>query len=114
MQLESVSGLWETRYGRVLLAEGVPVLPLLALGSYNNRFSVPRIARGIASRVEQRRFLRVAGAELGLMTVVVALTAVLVAEPPAKAKGEAGGHPAARHPPRSTRSPPTARSDAGR
>ena len=62
------------------------VLPLLALGAYNNRFSVPRIAREIASRVEQRRFLRVAGAELGLMTVVVALTAVLVAEPPAKAK----------------------------
>ena len=71
MQLDSVSDLWETKYGRLLLAKVALVLPLLALGAYNNRFSVPRIAREIASRVEQRRFLRVAGAELGLMTVVV-------------------------------------------
>ena len=61
------------------------------MGAYNNRYAVPRLAREIASRVEQRRFLRLAGAELTVMVAVVALTAALVAEPPAKAQVDPRG-----------------------
>jgi copper transport protein len=62
------------------------VLPLLALGAYNNRYAVPRLRAGIASVAERRRFLRATGVELAIMAVVVALTAVLVTEPPARAE----------------------------
>ena len=54
-------------------------------GAYNNRYAVPKLKRQIASVVEQRRFLRAAGAELAIMAVIVGVTAVLVSEPPAKA-----------------------------
>jgi copper transport protein len=57
----------------------------LALGAYNNRFAVPRLKRQIASVIEQRRFLRAAGAELAIMAAILGVTAVLVTEPPAKA-----------------------------
>jgi copper transport protein len=78
-------GLWDTTYGVLLLAKVALVLPLLALGAYNNRYAVPRLKRQIASVLEQRRFLRAAGAELAIMAVVVGVTSVLVTEPPAKA-----------------------------
>jgi hypothetical protein len=78
-------GLWETTYGRLLLAKLALVLPLLALGAYNNRFAVPRLKAGIASAVERTRFLRTAGAELAPMAAIVGVTAVLVAQPPARA-----------------------------
>jgi copper transport protein len=78
-------GLWDTTYGLLLLAKVALVLPLLALGAYNNRYAVPRLRKQIASVLEQRRFLRAAGAELTIMAVIVGVTAVLVTEPPAKA-----------------------------
>ncbi len=78
-------GLWDTTYGLLLLAKVGLVLPLLALGAYNNRYAVPRLRKQIASIVEQRRFLRAAGAELAIMAVIVGVTSVLVTEPPAKA-----------------------------
>jgi copper transport protein len=78
-------GLWETTYGWLLLAKVALVLPLLALGAYNNRYAVPRLRREIASRAEQLRFLRMAGAELALVLAIVGVTSVLVAEPPARA-----------------------------
>jgi copper transport protein len=86
LQVRALRGLWETNYGLLLLGKVVLVLPLLALGAYNNRYAVPRLRAQIASRPEQRRFLRTAGAELGLMVAIVALTAVLVTQPPAKAE----------------------------
>jgi copper transport protein len=79
------SGLWETKYGALLLTKIALVLPLLALGAYNNRFAVPRLREQSATPVERRRFLRMAGAELAIVVAVVAVTSVLVAEPPAKA-----------------------------
>jgi len=79
------TGLWHTTYGQLLLAKILLVLPLLGLGAYNNRFAVPRLRKQIASIVEQRRFLRAAGAELLIMATIVGVTAVLVTEPPAKA-----------------------------
>jgi copper transport protein len=78
-------GLWDTTYGLLLLAKVAFVLPLLALGAYNNRYAVPRLAREIASTAEQRRFLQAAGAELALVVAIVGITAVLVTEPPARA-----------------------------
>jgi hypothetical protein len=60
------------------------VLPLLALGAYNNRYAVPRLKAGIASVLERRRFLRAAGVELGIMVAIVAVTAVLVNAEPAR------------------------------
>jgi copper transport protein len=84
-EVRAFHGLWDTTYGVLLLVKIGLVLPLLALGAYNNRFAVPRLKRQIASALEQRRFLRVAGAELAIMAVVVSVTAVLVTEPPAKA-----------------------------
>jgi copper transport protein len=88
-EVKAFHGLWDTTYGRLLLVKIGLVLPLLALGAYNNRFAVPRLKRQIASAIEQRRFLRAAGAELLIMAVIVGVTAVLVTEPPAKASVKA-------------------------
>ncbi len=86
LQVRAWRGLWETTYGLLLLAKVALVLPLLALGAYNNRYAVPRLRAGRASKAEQRRFLRVAGSELALMAAIIAVTAVLVTEPPARAE----------------------------
>ena len=69
----------------MLLAKGAIVLFLVALGAYNNRYAVPRLRQQVASVKEQRRFLRAAGAEVALFVAAIGVTAVLVAEPPAKA-----------------------------
>ena len=92
LEVRSWAGLWQTTYGRLLLVKVALVLPLLGLGAFNNRFSVPRLRAGIASAHERRRFLRATAAELSLVVVIVGVTAVLVAEPPAKAQlaAEAG------------------------
>jgi copper transport protein len=93
LQVRAWRGLWETTYGLLLLAKIALVVPLLALGAYNNRFAVPRLRAGIASRLEQRRFLRAAGAEIAVMVGIVAVTAVLVNAP--QARTEIGMHGAA-------------------
>jgi copper transport protein len=84
-EVKAFSGLWDTTYGQLLLVKIALVLPLLALGAYNNRYAVPKLKKQACSAVEQRRFLRTAGAELVIMAVIVGVTAVLVTEPPAKA-----------------------------
>jgi copper transport protein len=85
LEVKAWRGLWDTTYGLLLLAKIALVVPLLALGAYNNRFAVPKLRAGIASVVEQRRFLRTAGVEVAIMVAIVAVTAVLVSEAPAKA-----------------------------
>jgi copper transport protein len=84
LQVRTWSALWETEYGLLLLGKVALVLPLLALGAYNNRYAVPRLKAGIASVLERRRFLRAAGVELGIMVAIVAVTAVLVNAEPAR------------------------------
>ena len=91
LQVRTWSGLWETSYGRLLLVKVALLMPLLALGAYNRRRSVPRLEAGDSDAREQRAFLRSTGVELGLMVAVIAVTAVLVAEPPARALAAAGG-----------------------
>ena len=88
LQVRTWSALWETEYGLLLLAKVALVLPLLALGAYNNRYAVPRLKAGIASVLERRRFLRAAGVELGIMVAIVAVTAVLVNAEPARTEAE--------------------------
>jgi copper transport protein len=88
LQVRAWRGLWETEYGILLLIKVGLVLPLLALGAYNNRFAVPRLRARIASVVERRRFLRMAGAELAVMVAVVGVTAGLVNAPPARTEVE--------------------------
>jgi copper transport protein len=84
-------GLWDSTYGLLLLAKIALVVPLLALGAFNNRRSVPRLRAGVASVVEQRRFLRAAGGELAIMVAIVGVTAFLVNAPPARTAVEMHG-----------------------
>ena len=92
LEIGSWSGLWETTYGRLVLAKVALLVPLLALGAYNNRVSVPRLRANGPDRPARRRFARVVAVELALLVVVLGVTAVLVAEPPAKAQlAVAGG-----------------------
>jgi copper transport protein len=88
MQIRAWRGLWETQYGLLLLAKIALVLPLLALGAFNNRYAVPALRRGVATPSERRRFLRAAGAELAVMVAIVGVTAVLVNAPPARTEIE--------------------------
>jgi copper transport protein len=88
LQVRAWRGLWETEYGILLLVKIGLVLPLLAMGAYNNRYAVPRLRAQIASRVERVRFLRLAGAELAVMVAVVGVTAALVNAPPARTEIE--------------------------
>jgi copper transport protein len=96
LELGSLSGLWETTYGRLLLAKVALLLPLVALGAYNNRVSVPRLRGADPGPQVRRRFARIVAAELALLVVVVGVTAVLVAEPPAKAQPAAADGVASR------------------
>jgi copper transport protein len=86
LQVRALRGLWETTYGQLLLVKIALVLPLLALGLYNNRRAVPRLRERLATATERTRFLRTAGAELALIVAIVSVTAVLVSEPPARAQ----------------------------
>jgi copper transport protein len=89
LEVSSWSALWETAYGRLLLAKVVLLVPLLVLGAFNNRVSVPRFRSGAARPDDQRRFSRAVMAELALLVIVLGVTTALVAEPPAKATGGA-------------------------
>jgi copper transport protein len=91
LEVRSWSGLWETTYGRLLLVKVALVLPILALGAFNNRFSVPRLRTGVASALERRRFLTSVAVEVTLAVVIVGVTAALVAEPPARAQVSKSG-----------------------
>ena len=42
-EVRAFHGLWDTTYGKLLLAKIALVLPLLGLGAYNNRYAVPRL-----------------------------------------------------------------------
>jgi copper transport protein len=84
LQLRTWTALWDNTYGLLVLTKIVLVVPLLALGAYNNRYAVPRLKAGMASVLERRRFLRATGAELSIMVVIVGVTAVLVNQEPAR------------------------------
>jgi copper transport protein len=91
LQVRAWRALWETEYGILLLVKVGLVLPLLALGAYNNRYAVPRLRARIASGLERRRFMRFASTELVVMLGVIGVTAALVNAPPAKTEVQMHG-----------------------
>jgi copper transport protein len=101
-------GLWETTYGRLLVAKVAVVLPVLALGAHNNRIAVRRLRDESASSEDQRRFLHTAAAELALLVVVVGVTAVLVNQPPPRTELEPQRSSASRAPSAISTTPVTA------
>jgi copper transport protein len=90
IELGPISGLWTTTWGELLLAKVGLVLIALALGAFNNRFSVPQLRSSAATELGRRQFVWRVGAEIAILLVVVGVTAVLVAERPAKAASSGG------------------------
>lgn len=86
VEIGSLQGLWDTTYGRLVLAKIALLVPLLLLGAFNNRISVPRLRSGTSRTTDRRRFAGAVALELAVMVAVVSVTAVLVAEPPPKAQ----------------------------
>ena len=95
-ELESLSDLTDTAFGRALLAKGVLLSLLLMLGAWNRQRARPRLAQ-LSARGEPpgetgaslRRSLR---AEVLLMVAVLGVTAALVSyPPPSSARGPFAG-----------------------
>lgn len=82
-------GLWQTTYGQLVLVKVVLLLPLLALGVFNNRVSVPGLRLDLVA--VRRRFVRAAALELVLIACILGVTAALVQEPPAKTQVVSSG-----------------------
>ena len=96
LEVRSLDALWSTTYGQLLLAKVAFLVPLVALGAYNNRITVPRLRTAAAGSRLRRSFARAIGLELALLLVVVGVTTALVAEPPAKAQAAASSGPVSR------------------
>ncbi len=96
LEIRSWSALWETTYGQLVLVKVAILVPLLALGAYNNRVSVPRLRAGSPAPAGRRAFARAIGTELALLLVIVGVTTALVAEPPGKAQAAVAAGPVAR------------------
>jgi copper transport protein len=72
-----------------MLVKVALLLPLLVLGGFNNRVSVPGLR--LEMNAVRRRFVRAATFELVLIACVLGVTAALVQEPPAKAQVRSSG-----------------------
>jgi copper transport protein len=86
LQLDALSDLVDTAFGRAILVKATIFGVLVALGAHNRRRSQPRLARLAAGReppssagATLRRVLR---AEVALMAVVLGVTAALVSYSP--------------------------------
>lgn len=75
IEIETVSKLWETRYGVILLIKLGLMLPLLILAAYNARSGKNLLTVGTAAA--QRRFLYFAVGEVALGLAVFAVAAAL-------------------------------------
>jgi copper transport protein len=100
LQVRTWSGLWEAKYGLLVLTKIILALPILFLAAFNNRVAVPRLKAGITSPTEQKRFLIAVSYELGLVVAILAVTAVLVNTEPARLEALGAGHAAAGAPAR--------------
>jgi copper transport protein len=74
LHLPSLPSLWQTGYGRVLLGKLAFVVLVLVLGALNWRRVLPSLGGDEGAQRLRRR----AGVELGLVAIVLALTAILV------------------------------------
>ena len=88
IEVRALRALTDATYGWVLLAKLGAFLPVLALGGINNRWTIPRIDRAAKEsdpgKAPLRTLRRLVAAEIGIATVVIALTAFLVNLPPAR------------------------------
>lgn len=76
--LPDLGALTSTSFGRLLLAKVAVVLVIVAIGAYNHFVVVPAVEAGAAAS-DTSRLRTTVTAEFGLLVVVVAITAVLVA-----------------------------------
>lgn len=84
LEVRTFRGFVDSTYGALVLAKIGLAFPLLALGAFNNRVSVPRLQAGLASAEVRRRFARAIAAELAVFGLILGVTAVLIDEAPAK------------------------------
>jgi copper transport protein len=77
LRLPTISALWESAYGRVLMVKLLFVAIVAVLGAVNWRRMLPSLGDETAAR----RITRTAGAELTIAAIVLAVTAVLVSTP---------------------------------
>jgi copper transport protein len=98
-EVRTLGALTDANYGVVLLVKLAAVLPILALGAINNRWTKPRIVKAAAegdphrARQPLRTLRRLVGAEVAMGAIVIGITALLVNLPPARV--EAGTDEAA-------------------
>jgi putative copper export protein len=78
LHLGSPGALWESDYGRVLLAKLLAVAAVVAIGAYNWLRMKPRLGT-VEAGASVRRSAMV---ELTMATIVLLFTAILVATPP--------------------------------
>ena len=83
VELPELAALWESTYGRLVLAKSALLVVLVAAGAFQRRLVLPRLRRGAAGA--GRLFRRVVAVELAAMVVVIGVTTALVAEPPGRA-----------------------------
>lgn len=84
LEVRAFRGFVDSTYGALVLVKIGLAFPLLALGAFNNRVSVPRLRASINSADVRRRFVRAIGAELLVFVAIIGVTAVLIDEAPAK------------------------------
>ncbi|WP_287346354.1 CopD family protein [Mesorhizobium sp.] len=83
IQVQTIPALWNTDYGRVLLAKLALVAALLLLAALNRYYlTVPALAGGASAR---RRLTRSVGAEIILATAVIAVLGLWRFTPPPRA-----------------------------
>jgi copper transport protein len=94
-EVRAVDALTDAEYGVVLLVKLAAVLPILALGAINNRWTKPQIVRLAAdsdpggARRPLWTLRRLVGAEVAMGAIVIAITALLVNLPPARVEAGA-------------------------
>jgi copper transport protein len=94
VEIGTLASLTNTSYGLVLLGKVAAFVPLVILGTVNNRVLKPRIvaaANGGDASGAMRSLRRTIGAEVALAIVVVAITAVLVNLSPARSQAASTG-----------------------
>ncbi len=77
LRLGSISALWSTSYGQVLLVKLLFLAGVIGTGFYNWRVVQPALGTDLATA----RFRRSASSELAIGAIVIVVTAVLVAMP---------------------------------
>jgi putative copper export protein len=85
-QVRTLEALTGDPYGIVLLAKLAAFVPVVALGAINNRWTVPQLRRSAEATASNgaplRRLRRLVMVEIGLGTLVLAISAALANLPP--------------------------------